>query len=457
MKNREKGITLIVLVVTIIIMLILVSVTINIVIKGGLIETAQEAKKETEKASEKQEIMSATYALRSNGKKIVLSELETVLNNVSIVKNLEDTNGQFPITITTEKDNVFYIDNDGTILDNKPLPKEWDNTKVIGAVTEIINEVEYNAPIPIGYAVSGATSENTIEQGLVIYQMTEQQKATIDWTNIEEVETAKSTYNQFVWIPINDIQSMTTLQTGSETDYKGLIEGCYNKEPLNLTGRQTFNSETTINGLHISAGDSFLFDSQEMFTIYGGGTYTDTMYQTEFNTMVESVKKYKGFYIGRYETGGYNTSTAVIRAGEGINSTGSVTWYSMYNKTKTLSTNTTEVRIILGSQYDQVLEFAECSNETTPTKNYLLIETGATSTDCYKNIYDLCGNVFDWTQEAFSTSNRVFRGGRYNTSKSANYRGYNSPFTSTNGHRKSCYTLYITIGYLLYNYKKQII
>ena len=45
MKNkRNKGITLIALIITIIVMLILVGVTINVAMSGGLFTTAKEAK-----------------------------------------------------------------------------------------------------------------------------------------------------------------------------------------------------------------------------------------------------------------------------------------------------------------------------------------------------------------------------------------------------------------------------
>ena len=48
--NNEKGITLIVLVVTIIVMLILVAVTIHLSIDGGLFGYAKKAVKETNEA-----------------------------------------------------------------------------------------------------------------------------------------------------------------------------------------------------------------------------------------------------------------------------------------------------------------------------------------------------------------------------------------------------------------------
>ena len=49
MKEKNKGITLIALIITIIVMLILVGVTITVALNGGLFETATKAATETKK------------------------------------------------------------------------------------------------------------------------------------------------------------------------------------------------------------------------------------------------------------------------------------------------------------------------------------------------------------------------------------------------------------------------
>ena len=54
--SKERGITLIALVITIIILIILATVTLNVVLgKGGLIYRAQQAKDLTEKATEEEQ------------------------------------------------------------------------------------------------------------------------------------------------------------------------------------------------------------------------------------------------------------------------------------------------------------------------------------------------------------------------------------------------------------------
>lgn len=74
---------------------------------------------------------------------------------------------------------------------------------------------------------------------------------------------------------------------------------------------------------------------------------------------------------------------------------------------------------MLGTCHDQMLEFVNVKGKYDVTKagnvehnfsgNY---NTGNQSTDMSKNIYDLEGNVFEWTTEAFDTGFRVSRGRR---------------------------------------------
>ena len=65
MKNfrKEKGITLVALVITIVILIILAAVSINVIIEGGLIERAKNSSEgyEEEQAREKLELELADY------------------------------------------------------------------------------------------------------------------------------------------------------------------------------------------------------------------------------------------------------------------------------------------------------------------------------------------------------------------------------------------------------------
>ena len=162
--------------------------------------------------------------------------------------------------------------------------------------------------------------------------------------------------------------------------------------------------------------------------------------------MVEKVAKNGGFWVGRYETSNMvntsaNDSTNNVTVIKGT-TTGirSVTWYRMYNQQKNYSnlefTNATTITssMIWGSQWDQILIWmknvpAQLENNATYTGKFYVTnsvgmgnlgvdETGTTkgtkqleNTGYYpvKNIYDLAGNVYDWTLEANYTRFRVRR------------------------------------------------
>ena len=376
-------------------------------------------------------------------------------NNQTGAFSISNVTGNISISINASRGSGYATANEftlGTGVSLVPyssltgdMKQAVDDGKVIAVLSETIDGTPTTAVIPTGFEVSSTTGENKISGGLVVED---------------------STGNEFVWIPVQNISDMAVLQTGSSTDYRGVL---YNwntdstgqteyswsasstdfREPANLTGTVT--------------DQSFIYDSQDAFTTYGGGTYTNTMYQTEFNSMVESVGKYKGFYVGRYETGGFNGSTIVVKAGEtgtedsssANNSINNATWYKMYQMQKDFASTNTNVAstMIWGCQYDQVMKFVDDKSDgagntfdvtTLRSERHTnsLAATGNNINDKVQNIYDLEGNVHEWTLEAYSTIYRVIRGGCYDFRNFAAYRFLNSPDNLSGSLRKPCHTLY---------------
>lgn len=182
-------------------------------------------------------------------------------------------------------------------------------------------------------------------------------------------------------------------------------------------------------------------------------------YVNDYDNMVSSVKKYGGFYIGRYELSGTAESgsqkkSKVLRG---------QTWYDAYNTCMTFDKENVNSSMIYGSLWDATMSWlaksgvqvgytgnttsgcgnfyeedvtVKNSNTTINVKNsnnYIELETGATTYTKTNNIFDLCGNLYEWTQEAAGTGGRVVRGGSHGY-KDANYeymanRGYNYPDT----------------------------
>lgn len=167
----------------------------------------------------------------------------------------------------------------------------------------------------------------------------------------------------------------------------------------------------------------------------------ETEEEAIFYSMIESIRKYGGFYFGRYETGNLSSTTATVyKYGTGISS---VNWYVMYEKCEGLSGENSNVTTSMtyGSTWCTVLRWlydteATISDGTTLTYNmiwsdssdwgnyknvefeyrtsYYSLSTKASGTakrvpsgsseyTKANNIYDMAGNVSEYTKAYYST------------------------------------------------------
>ena len=308
-------------------------------------------------------------------------------------------------------------------------------------------------PVPNGYVGSRADGENGIDTGYVIYEGEE------EVTN-ENVEEAQRTRNQYVWVPVPDINKFYgidengkkwgklyefTTETGENVDEitgarplnwsesDGIIKMLYknrNKEP-DIIGN-AFDTDSKIGELGKTRHE-FLMGIEK-----------------EFNDMLESVEKYGGFYVGRYETGNLSTDKVVIQ--KGYSDFSLQNWYAMYKKCIDLKGNNINIEtgMIWGNQWDRILMWlVESGNKTKEQLcnsiswgNYrdsefeytnndgkvnikhedsgARIPTGLTEYTKANNIYDLAGNIQEWTMESNWDNVRVGRGGFYNGNSTTN-------------------------------------
>ena len=289
------------------------------------------------------------------------------------------------------------------------------------------------ATIPQGFSVSRKVNENTINDGLVVK----------DENN-----------NEFVWIPVETaVASSEENGTNSKAmaikngeNYRGLLydftnsgstvkEGCTttpnsNREPEFITG----------------------YDNN---TGYNNGLFTEASLQQEYNKMIESVNKYHGFYVGRYELGLDGTKPVSQKAKSGIvtadaSNSNTQRWYGLYSKCKEFAPEESEESVvssmIWGSQYDAMMNWMQEINEDVISPNIYKVnentETGTNENDIIKNIFDLYGGHREWTLEANNTVNRVGRGGKSGSRDAISSRNDFTPETINNG-GSSRLTLYI--------------
>ena len=256
-------------------------------------------------------------------------------------------------------------------------------------------------PIPDGFYYAGG-SKNT---GLVISDDPDDEIAWNVATSTQPV-SKELEGNQFVWVPVE------------KPDLFQRYDGYWNN-----------GSGTTLQGVKDMCQEP--------------ASNAASWETTEYETMQTSVINNKGFYVARYEASeGTGESTGEVQSKAGampwvdipwgtsmteIGTTGAVYQaQNMYNDSEHAVTST----LIYGVQWDAIMNWIDSnySKENGTCNSFVsdstdrgwYEQTSATNCGYYqvKNIYDLAGNVFEWTMEAFSTDHRVTRGGLFGVSGS---------------------------------------
>ena len=302
--------------------------------------------------------------------------------------------------------------------------------------TKEYNDGTKTAWIPAGFTVSGIKNETTIDGGLVIYDIPENELENIKWD-----ETEKTKYNQFVWIPV---------EVNKATDTETSIASFYRSEWSN-------NARTTGLSSNITEPNAT------------NDTVNKTGIASQIENLTKSIYKYGGFYIGRYEAGSETERTSAIKAtvtpigikqdmypynyvkwGDDIDTIGTVGAVYLSNSLYNSSDYGATSMLCTGACWDSMLDFikdkehnvtssaiwgnyynsdtykvyrgmaysnsawssANATNGTEITQNRsILLTTGATERNSAKNIYDVAGNCDEWTTESGTSGNRVLRGG----------------------------------------------
>ena len=431
-KNmRNKGITLIALVITIIVLLILAAVSIaTLTGENGILTRANDSKTQTEIGEEEEAIRLAYNGVMADnlGDGVTAKQLEDEMKANGY--NATAT-GENPIVVTfgAPSNRVYEIDANGNIAEAKPpvtLEQAKDNSMLTNDTDTKVTVSDGTVTVPAGFKVA-EDSGSTLDEGIVI----------------EDKES-----NQFVWVPVS--------QENFNTQFVRRA-GYYNKNPQTLTtsyGEADGNSETGAN-------------------TNTGVTESETT-KAEVKLMYDSVYNNEGFYIGRYEAGRDSTDSNKVVIQKGANVYNNVAW----SKNKTMN----EESVVEGTESnpDGAIELArnfDTANEYKTVTSTLCygVQWDATLTwidpdytgfakdssgmgwyndnasgnathrtgidvdggkNKVKNIYDLAGNVYEWTMESYSTGYRVYRGGIYNVSGSdvpASGRNSNIPSYSDSG------------------------
>ena len=390
MVYKNKGITLIALVITIIVLLILAGVSIAMLTgENGVLTKAQSAKTETDNASAKEKVQLAILGSYDNSGDLSLDKLK-----VEVANQGETVTGDtFPVTVSMDRHD-FEVDSDGNVTEKKKLADiTGDETANTVSQDSLGNPIR----IPAGFEVVNPT--DNVTDGIIIKDKT-------------HTATAGS---EFVWIPVGTIK----------TDNNG------GTKPIKLS-RYTFDTTT---GAPTDQGDAVI-----------NSYYQELASSDKGNTVAKDIEAFKakanashGYYLARYEA---RTATERKAKTDAITQITAKPDEYVYNyvtqlqaadlSRKMYTDSNFESDLVNSYAWDTAIVFLqEFDNRADKTKVYSLqnslngslANTGtnnSTTKDTICNIYDMASNCLEYSTETNSDSDYpcVFRGGNYHYSNS---------------------------------------
>ena len=415
-----KGITLISLVVTIIVLIILAGVAINLTIgENGILRRAQFAKDEYNNAVGKEEHE--------------LNELYAYLNGDDLPENTPENPQdvgkpvKLPDAWQTVTPNYVSLD-DGSIVTK--------STKVATVYAVSVGEGN-TVPIPKDFYYVGGN----LDTGVVISDKYEDsyEKNKRDMTSHSDAINLIG--NQFVWIPctVSEYKKSNWSSNGTAQGNQTGRSNCY-------WGTETNDSEL----VQIEKYGGFYVSRYEAGLPVGTTEFTGSLSATDDEYNISGIPQSKAG-VSPWNFIDWNNSKAnakkMYETKTNIRSaliTGTQ-WDVMLNKIGSLKDESGNIKYSLtnsaswGNYYDgdtngftfrgDVSEYKSSSQYafTTPAsttkanKTYYLLKTGASDHNLTYNLYDVAGNLWEWTDESAAkydsigtlATNRVLRGGSF--------------------------------------------
>ena len=246
--------------------------------------------------------------------------------------------------------------------------------------------------------------------------------------------------SEFVWVPVDDVvldtsrdanlpkssdagttsgKTYTPMAVKVGDNYKGIL---YNYSGSNSYLKYASSKNYQGSSTDYREPDVVSYDTGD----YKSEGITTDRLTSEYNAMIVSILKYKGFYVARYEAGLDENKNIVFKDASVAENKVTTTdasnsetyrWYGLYKKIKTFTTDSDKVvsSMIWGSQYDAMMNWMAKNGKTVGDSNSSNTNnsytTGSKSTDVVNNVYDLYGCHREWTLEASDNRYRDGRGG----------------------------------------------
>ena len=490
LKNK-KGITLIALVVTVVVLIILAGVSINAVIgDDGIIKKAQNSANLTKEAEVKEAInrtilefyLTDDYETLEDFLKAKVTEGKID----SVTKNADGTltvkKGEYSVTVENKTNSSGGSSSGGSTGSNTGgnTGGETQTPEItIGEAKVVANSdgtgsaITDTASVYLGNTlyitfVHSITGGTTVVDKTIPYAVTKNGTYTFTVTG---TVNGKS-YTKNVSVTVNQFKDVYEyMQTNTKLTYSdGEV---WIPEDFKVAD----DSASTVQGgivIEDKEGNQFVWVPVATIEDYKKTWYKGEQSLSYYSEALPedektSVKTYKGFYIGRYEAGDKeNTEAKKLRNSNNVTKTVTIKAnQAPYNyvtrtqaislaesfatkqgykaKTKLVSSYAWDTTIAflqkVNSDYGSSSEEGNCQDttfsytditgarQTKASYSEVLVPTGQTTPVC--NIYDMGGNVDEWTTESFSSSTYPYtaRGGGYSsdfTNFPAGYRGNGS-------------------------------
>lgn len=338
--------------------------------------------------------------------------------------------------------------------ENKAVENTPTKAKAIESenVTIVYDTEGIPVPVPKGYVSSEVEGEHTVRTGFVIYEDIdgsgnpvrglEGEKVGVYNTNPNSAWVASCQRNQFVWVPVPDTSRIyeeipnTTKKTAKLWNFGATERTILKKEKV------AYPEPGVVEG----------YDNEKNFANNFLQGYTKEKFlkelERDFENTINSIEKYGGFYIGRYELGNIKSEKPVVRRMIDISELKGERLYKLYHISGNITKNdSVQTGIIWGCLWDETLQwlidsggktyedvavnsvqwgnYSATQLEYTDLDGNTILKQAGISNHGYSagscelakanNIYDLAGNMQDTTLEIADVYARVTRGGDCNS------------------------------------------
>ena len=466
MLDNKKGITLIALVVTVVVLIILAGVSINAVLgDNGIIKKANQAASVTKEAEVKEAINRTILEFYLTNDYATLEDfLKAKAEDGSIdsvTKNADGTltvkKGEYSVTVENKTNSSGGSSSGGSTGGETQTPEiTIGEAKVVAnsdgtgsAITDAASVYLGNTLyITFSHSITGGT---TVVDKTIPYAVTK--NGTYTFTVTGTVNGKSYTKNV----------SVTVNQFKTAKDYVAAnVEVTYpdGKVWIPEGFKVADDSASTVQGgvvIEDKDRNQFVWVPVATIADYKRTDYSWNDISAFSETLPEdektSVERYKGFYIGRYEAGDKESTVAkTLRSSNDVTKTvtikanqapynyvtrkqavslaeGFATKQGYKAKTKLVSSYAWDTTIAFmqkvnsdygssseeGNYIDTTFPYTDITgaSKTKANDSRVLVPTGQTTPVC--NIYDMGGNVFEWTTESCSLSDGPYaiRGGNY--------------------------------------------